>query len=390
MATIPDVCKTPAPPGPPVPIPYPNIALETDLVKGTTTVKADGGNMCANYGSEFMKSTGDEPGVVGGIASSTFIKEASWISYSFDVKFEGKGACRLTDKMFHNHQNTINAGGKIHAPLVAKPIDCKAAWTEAEKPTKEITKEKDPIKRNKMISAAYAKDYQETPHLQWFGAAAFASKQVGCGMEHAKGVSEEPGRGFMDKGKLADKSLEKLGDGNKAVFEEMQPAHDFYKKHGIEALKHCASDRNPPLPDNVVKGFEQADQGKAVGDKALEQKGALTMLKQEQLVTLQKSAYDDPVFQKALKTNQEWNEGWRGALSGLDPWDHAQPNKVVFDSACSAPGAPFFEKAGGNLGDPQWRMDFATKTTQKFSDLTANQPNIINSAIDKIAKAGAL
>lgn len=111
-ATIPDVCKTPAPGGP-VPIPYPNIAFSRDLLKGTTSIKADGGNMSAKYGSEFFKSTGDEAGTVGGVASNTFIKEASWITFSFDVKFEGKGACRLTDKMFHNHQNTVNMSGEI-------------------------------------------------------------------------------------------------------------------------------------------------------------------------------------------------------------------------------------------------------------------------------------
>jgi len=111
-ATVPDVCKTPSPGGP-VPIPYPNIAMSGDLAKGTTTVVADGGNMCANYGSEFSKSTGDEAGNLGGVASGTFIKEATWITYSFDVKLEGQGACRLTDKMFHNHQNTVNAAGEL-------------------------------------------------------------------------------------------------------------------------------------------------------------------------------------------------------------------------------------------------------------------------------------
>ena len=65
MATAPDVCLTPAPPAPPVPIPYPNLALSSDLVNGTTTVSADGGNMIAIQGSQFMKSTGDEPGVAG-------------------------------------------------------------------------------------------------------------------------------------------------------------------------------------------------------------------------------------------------------------------------------------------------------------------------------------
>ena len=115
-ATAPDVCKTPSPGGP-VPIPYPNIAMSSDLVKGTTTITADGGNMCANYGSEFSVSTGDEPGTVGGVKSGVFKKEAAWIIYSFDVTLEGKGACRLTDKMFHNHQNTVNAAGLLQLVL---------------------------------------------------------------------------------------------------------------------------------------------------------------------------------------------------------------------------------------------------------------------------------
>ncbi len=37
---FPDVCKTPAPPAPPVPIPYPNIGKSSDTIAGTTTVKA--------------------------------------------------------------------------------------------------------------------------------------------------------------------------------------------------------------------------------------------------------------------------------------------------------------------------------------------------------------
>jgi hypothetical protein len=135
-ATIPDVCKTPSPGGP-VPVPYPNVAFSADLMKGTTTVKADGGMMCANYGSEFFKSTGDEPGVVGGVLSSTFVKEATWITFSFDVKLQGNAACRLTDKMFHNHQNTVDATGLGQKSLELKPgnschkcVSWKSRWTD--------------------------------------------------------------------------------------------------------------------------------------------------------------------------------------------------------------------------------------------------------------------
>jgi Domain of unknown function (DUF4150) len=109
-ATLPDACKTPSPGGP-VPLPYPNIAMSADLAKGTTTIKVDGGNMAANKGSEISRSSGDEAGTAGGVTSSTFIKEATWMLYSFDVMLEGKNACRLTDKQFMNHQNTVCLGG---------------------------------------------------------------------------------------------------------------------------------------------------------------------------------------------------------------------------------------------------------------------------------------
>ncbi len=132
MATIPDVCKTPSPGGP-VPIPYPNISQSTMLDKGSTTVKADG-MMIAIKGSEFSMSNGDNAGVAGGVKSSTFMKESTWILYSFDVKIDGQNACRLSDKKFQNHENTADLAGVLQLPviptgltaeqMVACAIDC--------------------------------------------------------------------------------------------------------------------------------------------------------------------------------------------------------------------------------------------------------------------------
>ena len=119
VATIPDVCKTPSPGGP-VPIPYPNVSLSATLAKGTTTVKADGGMMIAIKGSEFSVSNGDNPGVAGGVKSGTFMKESTWITYSFDVKMDGGNACRLADKKFQNHENTVDAAGVAQAPVEAR------------------------------------------------------------------------------------------------------------------------------------------------------------------------------------------------------------------------------------------------------------------------------
>ncbi|MDY6994173.1 MAG: DUF4150 domain-containing protein [Pseudomonadota bacterium] len=132
-ATLPDVCKTP--PGP-VPIPYPNIAFSKHLKKGTKTIKVDGGNMAAHKASEFSQSIGDEPGVAKGIKSSTQMKEATWITYSLDVKLEGKNACRLTDKMFMNHGNTVCLSGFLTEWLKAARVgnvDCATLLEEIER-----------------------------------------------------------------------------------------------------------------------------------------------------------------------------------------------------------------------------------------------------------------
>ena len=103
---FPDVCKTPAPPAPFVPIPYPNIAKSSDTAKGTKKVKCDGNPVCTKD-SNFSMSTGDEAGSAGGgIISSKIKGKAEFLMFSFDVKFEGKNVCRAFDIMLHNDKNT--------------------------------------------------------------------------------------------------------------------------------------------------------------------------------------------------------------------------------------------------------------------------------------------
>ena len=114
--TLPDVCKTPKKG---IPLPYENEAYSKDIANGTVTVSADGGNMAAKLGCIFAKSVFDEGGSMGGIISGTFIAEADFITHSFDVFLEGSPACRLTDKMWMNHRNTVNMGGLTQAQLAA-------------------------------------------------------------------------------------------------------------------------------------------------------------------------------------------------------------------------------------------------------------------------------
>lgn len=103
---FPDVCKTPAPPAGPIPIPYPNIAQASDTSGGPTKVTTDG-EMPMVKGAKYSKSSGDEAGSAGGVVSSVNKGESEFMMYSFDVKFEGKNVCRMGDPLFHNKKNIV-------------------------------------------------------------------------------------------------------------------------------------------------------------------------------------------------------------------------------------------------------------------------------------------
>ncbi len=107
MSTVfPDVCKTPAPPAPPIPIPYPNIGQASDTSSGPTKVKVDG-QMPMVKSAKYQKSSGDEAGSLFGVVSNKNMGECEFMMYSFDVKFEGNNVCRLGDPLFHNMKNIM-------------------------------------------------------------------------------------------------------------------------------------------------------------------------------------------------------------------------------------------------------------------------------------------
>ncbi len=115
-STLPDICLTKV--GKPVvPVNYVNVARDEDLVDGSTTVEADGGNSIAIKGCTFSKSTGDEPGTYKGISSGTQLDEAEFISWSMDVTIEGKPVCRLSDKMIMNKGNSACMAGILIHPV---------------------------------------------------------------------------------------------------------------------------------------------------------------------------------------------------------------------------------------------------------------------------------
>jgi uncharacterized Zn-binding protein involved in type VI secretion len=117
--SAPDVCKTPSAPPPFIPIPYQIISFNWGLIRGTTSVFADGGNSIDHCSSAHMPCIGDEPGVGGGVISGTFKHESTWITFSPNVYLQGKNAARQGDKMFMNNKNTISGTGGNWEPMLS-------------------------------------------------------------------------------------------------------------------------------------------------------------------------------------------------------------------------------------------------------------------------------
>ena len=116
---FPDVCKTPAPPAPPIPIPYPNIAKSSDTASGAKKTSCDGNPVCVKD-SNFMMSTGDEAGSLMGVASNKIKGKAEFVNFSFNVQIEGKNVPRALDMMLHNDKNTPPVP-LIQGPVIALP-----------------------------------------------------------------------------------------------------------------------------------------------------------------------------------------------------------------------------------------------------------------------------
>lgn len=118
---FPDVCKTPAPPAPFVPIPYPNFAPPMMASGGTCAKKVEIMNMKAmKSSSEVSRSNGDEAGTLKGMISMTNMDKAKPVMGSPVVIIEGSGAMTWLKPTRHNGTNANSPPGAQVAP--SQPI----------------------------------------------------------------------------------------------------------------------------------------------------------------------------------------------------------------------------------------------------------------------------
>jgi hypothetical protein len=186
-------------------------------------------------------------------------------------------------------------------PVTQVPVlTCACLWRHYQRAAEEIVAPggvliADPIERNRVINAAYARLWMHDSRFQWAGLAAFASKQVGCGLLHAADsielIREEyeaqqrlrdsrrdfglltpdkmPGqadalRDYKEAGarnpvpsvdfrsagddmSLVQQQFRHVHDmmalGNTTLFLDVFPLHEFYAKRGLKELKKCLEAR---------------------------------------------------------------------------------------------------------------------------------------------------
>lgn len=109
---FPDVCNTPVPSSPPVPIPYPNIAQLADAVPNSTTGGAQvfaNGKAIILANSQVPTSTGDEAGSAGPTKGP-----CTFTAMSSTVFVNGQGVVRFGDTTSQNNDNAT--GSVLSAP----------------------------------------------------------------------------------------------------------------------------------------------------------------------------------------------------------------------------------------------------------------------------------
>jgi hypothetical protein len=153
------------------------------------------------------------------------------------------------------------------------------------------------LDRNKAITKAYADIYKSNPMTyKWAGMAAFASCEVGKGMQEA----QEAQSGWKHVGGVLagvdGKKLESaLKSGNDAVYADIYWQLLAYQGCGIEDLQKAYDESK--INDDVLEAWQKIDHGKKTGDEDLIWEGNKSLLKFEQRQVLQSQVYDkDPML----------------------------------------------------------------------------------------------
>jgi hypothetical protein len=300
-------------------------------------------------------------------------------------------------------------------PKVVIVKTCANRWFEVQKEAEAIVAPAgrliaDPRARNARINSAYAKLWLSDNRFQWAGLAAFASKQVGCGLLHASTLSQRAQQNARVAGadigasiayggieSASQQMFELLALGNTTLFLDIYPLHLFYQRYGIERLRTCFRDRQnlagkvlwpvdqKLLPfgypfNEAVEGFEQIDQGRVT-------RSVYSFATHEQINVLQKIMYNRTDMQALLRANQaEWVIDMPSGI--------AADIQLTLSAQCSPVSGmteSFPRTMSANLAEPDQRMSFVKRAADRFDALLhGSQRPQVERSIQAIGSGGGI
>lgn len=267
----------------------------------------------------------------------------------------------------------------------------------------------DPLLRNRRVSAAYASLWLQDRRFQWAGLAAFASRQVGCGLLHIAQAmrrlgddirASHPADGFEWLYKIMIPAIVGTGAGylrgqlslgNLAVFLDVYPLHRYYARHGLARMRETIAARAAiadrvhwPVPAQLLafgKPFREIVEAFALVEAGRLDASVLKLAWHEQVNVLQPILYDDPKTRLALDANQ------LGAATGAA--GSFETIELAFAAGCPArEGATtvFSKLQNAHLYDVGQRMDFVGRAAAQFDALLrGDQGGAVEQAIRDIA-----
>ena len=287
--------------------------------------------------------------------------------------------------------------GRVVHVVDVPVLGCASVWLRCQKEAERWVSDcdgnilKDPLLRNRRINAAYAYLYLTDRRFQWAGLAAFASKQVGCGLLHATEtvkaadarILAKPGedsadfvaRNMFDLGAAIGSEFmgDQLALGNLTLFLDIYPLHRFYMLRGLDGLTKCVGHRKRIRdlvfwPEEakkrldygkffreIVNGFGQIDRGEV-------RRSVVTLAIHEQINILQRVIYDNYLTQKALDGNQF---AW---VTKLPTGDYAEIQLTLSAQCAAMPGwTQWFSKSlDVHLWKTDDRMKFVYRAAEEF------------------------
>jgi len=367
-----------------------------------------------------------------------------------------------SDKQVLN-QNTVPISEcetrKIHVydcdlEVIDVPIlTCECLWRIFQREAEEIVAPggvliADPKERNRAINAAYARLWLDDPRFQWAGLAAFASKQVGCGLLHAADTIEQiqderdalqdlrdsrSESGLLTPDKMQEQAQlletyrqananddvpswlphslvlrgvehlhEMMALGNTTLFLDIYPLHMFYSKRGLAELKHCLKKRasiygHPKFPILWPIGQSRLrfglDWGEILkGFDAVESgdiaEGVKQLALHEQVNILQPTMYSDFYLVLLLRSNH--------AVYVTDLISNmAQPIELTLSSQClrveDGTTISFSDNPYADLSKVKERMPFVLKAAARFDELlNSSSYSAVRKSIIEISEGGGV